>query len=106
MNLRVDAVLDQILLLLEHLFDLLVLYFGEFVVLKLHHVAIELVEAPHRNKIIDLREESAVLALFDHQILHFQLIIRFVLLGVVHQSLVSCFILPSRCKFLRLISLG
>ena len=61
--------LPQIFLLLNNFINLLRLDLLIFILLDLHHISIELIEAPNRYKVVDLREERALLVLSEQQVL-------------------------------------
>ena len=81
--------LPQIFLLLNNFIHLLRLDLLIFILLELHHISIELIEAPNRYKVVDLREERALLVLSEQQVLLVQFVLLLVLLGVPKSDLLS-----------------
>ena len=67
--LPMNTSLPQIFLLLNNFINLLRLDLLIFILLELHHISIELIEAPNRYKVVDLREERALLILSEQQVL-------------------------------------
>ena len=75
---------------------------SKLVMLELHHVSVELIKRSHSDKIIDLREEGAVLTLIHHLslLIYFSLLI--IVLLLIDEPLVGLLMLLLRDDLFRL----